>query len=237
MIKYLPDNILEVLSFIFNLSYVHGQYIECFKVAKVVPIFKKGDTKNVTNYRPISLLLCFSKILERITHSRLYNFLHNQKFFYTQQFGFREKHFTELATTFLVSKITNAMERKELTLGIFLDLSKAFDTINHDILLTKLSHYGIRDLPLNWFKSYLSNRKQFLELGGKLSSSQYIRHGVPQGSILGSLLFLIYINDLPNSLTHANAIMYADDTNIFIQHKNATKAFQCAQQEINNVAA
>ena len=173
VIKYLPDNILEVLSFIFNFSYVHGQHIECFKVAKVVPIFKKGDTKNVTIYRPISLLPCFSKILEKITHGRLYNFLHNHKFFYAQQFGFREKHSTELATTFLVSKITNAMEREELTLGIFLDLSKAFDTVNQDILLTKLSHYGIRGLPLNWFKSYLSNRKQLLELSKKLSSSQY----------------------------------------------------------------
>ena len=107
----------------------------------------------------------FPKSLERISHSRLYNFLHNHKFFYAQQFGFQET--TELATTFLVSKITNAMECKELTLGIFLDLSNAFDTINHDILLTKLSHYGIRSLPLNWFKSYLSNCKQFLRIGWK----------------------------------------------------------------------
>ena len=167
MIKYLTDNTLKALSFIFNLSYVHGQYIECFKVAKVLTIFKKGDTKNVTNYCPISLLPCFSKILERITHSRLYNFLHNRKFFFAQQFGFREKHSTELATTFLVSKITNAMERKELTLCIFLDLSKTFDTINHDILQTKLSHYGIRAFLLigskatfpivNSFKSWEEN--------------------------------------------------------------------------------
>ena len=215
---------------------MQGQFIDSFKVAKVVPIFKKGDSKSIINYRPISLLPCFSKILERITHSRLISFLDKHQFFFTQQLGFRDKHSTELATTYLISKIINAMEHSEITLGIFLDLSKAFDTINHNILFTKLFYYGIRGLSLEWFKSYLCNRKQLTVFGGKLSNPQLIKHGVPQGSILGPLLCLIYINDIQNSLNNDNAIMYADDTNIFVQNKGIKKVFQNAQQELNNVA-
>ena len=156
-------------------------------------------------------------------------------FFFDQQFGFREKHSTELAATYLVNKITSAMESKDLTLGIFLDLSKAFDTIDHNILLTKLHHNGIRGTAHSWFKSYLTNRKQYTAYGKCLSSPVEINWGVPQGSILGPILFLIYVNDFSKCLQSAEAIMYADDTNVFLHHKNVNTLFNKAQLELYNI--
>ena len=155
MIKYTPKTILKALSHVFNLSLAQGTFISSFKTAKVIPIYKKGDSKIIQNYRPVSLLSCFSKILEKVVYLRLNNFLETNNFFYSCQFGFRENYSTELAASFLVSKLTSAIESKELTMGIFLDLSKAFDCINHQILLSKLYHSDIRGIAHSWFSSYL----------------------------------------------------------------------------------
>ena len=148
---------MYALPHVFNLSLINGEYIENFKVAKVIPIFKKGCAHEVKNY---SLLPVMSKILEKLVYRRLVSFLNQQNFFHKYQFGFRKNHSTNHATTLLVENITRAFEEKQATIGIFLDLSKAFDTIDYKILMSKLQHYGVRGLPLQLLHSYLSNRSQ-----------------------------------------------------------------------------
>ena len=150
VLKSSPDIVLVALSHIFNRSLSAGKFINDFKLAKVFPVFKKGDPHVMNNYQPISLLSCISKILEKIFSRRLNRFLIHQNFFYDLQFGFRENYSTSDAITFMIDKISKAFDKKEMTLAIFLDLSKAFDSINHSILRQKLSNFGIRGSALDW---------------------------------------------------------------------------------------
>ena len=190
VIKSSPLNILKALSHIFNLSIKDGIFPQKMKIAKVIPIFKEGSRLNVENYRPISLLQVFSKILERIIHNRLTSFLNYNNILYAKQFGFRKKHSTSHATSYLASEIHSTLDSKNKAACVFMDLSKAFDTLNLDILLKKLSFYGIRGIANSWFKSYLNGRSQYVDINSHKSSNTFnIFHGVPQGSILGPLLF------------------------------------------------
>ena len=175
-------------------------------------------------------ILCYpslSKILEKVVYNRLHSFINMNDNLSHQQFGFRRKHSTNQATTLLISNIVDAFEKKQSVLGIFLDNSKAFDTIDHTILLRKLNNYGVRGVSLNWFESYLSNRSQIVEYAGVTSSNQVnISSSVPQGSILAPLLFIIYVNDFNNCLEFSSNISFADDTNVFISNHPVINVFK-----------
>ena len=163
---------------------------------------------------------CINKIYEKILFRRLYNFLEKYNILYEFQFGFRQGHSTEHALVEIVDKMKQAIDNNELTCAIFLDLSKAFDTVNHEILLYKLDHYGIRGPALKLIKNYLTNRKQFVKIGKNKSELRLISCGVPQGSVLGPLLFILYINDLHKACSTGNIRIFADDTNVFFKCKD-----------------
>ena len=202
----------------------------------MIPILKKGNLKLAENYRPISLLPVFSKILQKLVYKRLYSFCNRMNILSNCQFCFRKSHSTSHACTLLTSKIISSFNLKQKMLGIFLDLSKAFDTIDHSILISKLYHYGVRGVPLQRFKIYLSNRKQQVQINNVFSTNiQTIKKGVPQGSILGPLLILLYVNDFPSCLNHSSAIMFADDTRVFIPHSNLNIIYQRANDDLNNI--
>ena len=191
-----------------------GTYLDKLKIAKVIPIFKKGDPSLFENYRPISLLPAISKVLEKIIALQLSSYFEKNKLLFDNQYGFRPKHITEHAALELIDRIINKMDTNEIPLNIFLDLSKAFDTIDHTILLNTLKYYGLKGPTLNLFQSYLSNRKQYTEIEDTTSTILPIQVGVPQGSILGPILFIIYENDLPQCTNKFYFIMYADDTTL-----------------------
>ena len=157
----------------------------------------------------------FSKIIGKLVHKRLYDFLELSDVIHPLQFGFRRKHLTAHALISLTEKIKKTIDDGNYGCRVFIDLKKAFDTVNHDILLKKLEHYGIRGVPLEWFRSYLTNRKQYVSVCGNTSETLEITCGVPQGSVLGPLLFLLYINDLPS--ISRKLTFFADDTNIYYE--------------------
>ena len=236
IIKESIQIISEPLDHIINLSIAYGIVPDQMKIARVVPLFKADDPSLFTNYRPVLILPSFSKFLERIIYNRILDYLTNLHILCDNQFGFRKNHSTMLALIDLHDKISSALDNGELAVGVFLDLSKAFDTVDHSILFDKLEHYGIRGLALKWIKSYFSNRLQFVEYNGHASSRTNISCGVPQGSILGPLFFLLYINDINNASKILQLILFADDTNVFLSHKNADCLANILNTELNKLS-
>ena len=228
--------ILEPITHIINVSFDTGIFPKLMKIAKVIPIYKKSDKALMQSYRPISLLPVFSKIIERIMYNKIVSFFNCNNLFYKHQYGFRCKHSTIHPIIHLLNHCSSAYNERssETTLAIFCDLSKAFDVINHDILLRKLNNYGIRGIANTWLRSYLSGRQQYVEFESHKSSYTDIECGVPQGSILGPLLYLIYVNDISNSCD-ANILSFADDTTIFLSHSNLDQLFIKANFEINKL--
>ena len=197
-------------------SFEQGVFPSALKVARVVPVFKDGSKTDVANYRPISLLGTFSKIYEKLMHRRIVDFMDTNNSLFDMQYGFRSGRSCEHALLKAQSLLLDSLSKKEISLLLLIDFSKAFDMVEHTILLKKLEHYGIRGSALEWLKSYLGDREQFVTVAGKDSTRKSMKFGVPQGSILGPLLFIIYVNDLPQISKLAKFIMYADDANIII---------------------
>ena len=223
ILKALKANLCHPLTTIINMSFATGIYPDLLKIAKVIPVFKKGDRLLVSNYRPISLLSNINKIFEKLVYSRLYSFLEIHNCIYELQFGFRAKHSTQHALASLTELVRLALDEGSFACGIFVDFAKAFDTVDHSILLQKLEHYGVRGIANSWFSSYLNNRKQYVAINGFNSTLRVMKYGVPQGSVLGPLLFLIYINDLNKAVKHSVTHHFADDTNFLYVSKSLKK--------------
>ena len=233
--KSLKNLISPTISKLFNQSLLTGIFPDCLKVAKIIPIFKSGDTKSVTNYRPISMLPFLSKIFERLMFIRLNSFLNMNDTLCDEQFGFRKSSSTSDACVEFLDNTYNAMNDRNNLIAVFLDFSKAFDTVNHDILLQKLNHIGIRGIMLDWFKSYLKNRVQYVSIDSTRSTKSCISLGVPQGSILGPILFLLYINDMSKSSSHLKFVHFADDTTVFASKHNINDLFNTINDELKNI--
>ena len=203
-----------------NLTFITGKIPVDLKTSIIVPVYKAGDNQQFNNYRPISLLPCFSKALEKVVYKKLINYVNKIGILSKHQFGFRKNHSTHFALIDLVNRIETVLDNNEFAIGVFLDLSKAFDTVNHTLLLQKLDHYGIRGIVLEWFKNYITERYQCVKYNNEVSDKTEISCGVPQGSVLGPLLFLIYMNDICNSSELISFILFADDTNLLMSHKD-----------------
>ena len=235
VIKKSHSHFLLPLVHVLNLSLTQGIVPNELKIARVIPIFKSGDKLLINNYRPVSVLPSFTKILEKLVYKRINDFITKYDILYKYQFGFRENHGTNLALSFLIDKIIAAHEKSQCVLGIFIDFSKAFDTINHEILFKKLENYGIRGNALNWTKHYFTNRFQFVQYKDVTSSHEKITCRVSQGSILGPLYFLLYFNDIVNASGQVLSILFADDTNLFLAGNNIDDMICTMNEELNNV--
>jgi len=215
LLKHIIEEVKTPITTIINQCLSSGIFPHELKVAKITPIFKKNDPQLFDNYRPISLLPAISKVFEKIIHSQIYSYFVSNHLLFDSQYGFRELYSTQHAGLELASRCYSKLDEKQTPFCIFIDLSKAFDLVDHSILLRKLSCYGFDNNSIKLCKSYLTERRQYVKYGNVVSDKFTIDKGIPQGSVLGPLFFSIFINDLPNAAPLFNKIIYADDTSLF----------------------
>ena len=228
-VKMSSEIIAPLLTKLFNQCFSKGIFPESLKLAEIKPIHKKGPKECLSNYRSSLLLSPFSKILEKCIYTRLYHFLQKHNLFNKNQFGFRQNCSTSHAVSEICNDFLQNRDAGEIFCGIFLDLEKAFDTINHEVLLLKLQKYGVRGLAFDLFQNYLNHRKHYTVINGRKSIYNYSNCGIPQGSILGPLLFIIYMNDLP-AVSNFRTRLFADDTSLTISNKSS----KTLQQVVNH---
>ena len=235
VIKRIIRSVSTPFQHICNLSFQTGVVPDAMKIAKIIPLFKSGDRQLFTNYRPVALLPQFSKILEKLFCKRLNSFIEKNEIISESQYGFRPNRSTSTALLELVEEIVTANDKNMYTIGVFIDLRKAFDTINHDLVLRKLENFGIRGITNNWLRSYLNNRTQYVALENVSSSLLTVLCGVPQGSVLGPLLFILYINDICNVSKLLKTILFADDTNLFRSSSDLQKLCHDVSKELGKL--
>ena len=232
-IKIISPYITKPLEHIINKSLIEGIFPEHLKKAEVIPVFKSGEDKKATNYRPISLISNFAKIYEKILKDRINSFITKHDIINYYQFGFQKGKNTEGAIKIVTDQICEAIDDNIPCISIFLDLAKAFDTVNHKILLEKLYNYGFRGTAQKIIESYLSNRKQVVKINDTTSDELTITCGVPQGTILGPILFILYINDLFEILSQGELISFADDTCLIVKGNSWIESQIKAELKLN----
>lgn len=233
-IKLIKDCINEFslcFTYIINKSILLGNFPNRLKTALIIPVYKKGNAGEINNYRPISLLSVFSKIIEKVMANRIVSFLNENDLLTSSQHGFRSKFSTETATNELIQNVYEELDAKNYVMGVFFDLSNAFDTLDLSFVSDKLNKLGIRDNLNEWIVSYLTARKIIVKVEKSLSYEEEINIGTPQGSVLGPLIFLLYINDLPRYINSANVYMYADDTSFIVTAKSPEEL----ERNVNNL--
>ena len=242
LIKELHPVILKPFTEVINRSLQEGTFLDDMKRSDTIPLYKTKEKYYTTNYRPISLLLTLSKILEKVVYKRTIKFLDKNELIYNSQYGFRAKHSCVDAVMELTTEILKSRENTLHTISVFLDLSKAFDTLDPKILIKKLEKYGLRGVVLNWFESYLMNRQLRVKCEvAKETKTQYsnlydVEYGAPQGSCLGPLLFLLFTNDLYLNIEHCSAILFADDTTLYKSHRNIRYLKWCIEQDLKTIS-
>ena len=235
ILKKITDLVSPILSMLFNQSVSSSSFPDVLKTAKIVPIYKAGPKTDKNNYRPIALLPTISKIFEKLIHKRVSSFLTKFKLLYSDQYGFQSKKSTTDAILKFTDECYNALNSKKALISVYIDFSKAFDTVDHRILLEKLELYGFRGPILGWFQSYLSSRLQYVEIQGVKSTLKPSVCGVPQGSVLGPLLFLIYINDMHLCCKHLKVINFADDSTAYLTRDNARSAIPVVNYDLEKL--